>query len=124
MEISLGGLVLECLSGRLGFAVAGGGFLVDHGDCRRGSWATVTLAAGERLAIRPGLWGSWCYLALAGRLQVPTWLCSASTHALSGFGGGRLVAGRQLEVADAGPASRAKFPVRSSPAPGRGSASP
>ncbi|MDO5371400.1 biotin-dependent carboxyltransferase family protein [Paracoccus sp. (in: a-proteobacteria)] len=101
IEISLGGLALDCLSGTVSFAVAGGGFIVDHGGQRRGSWGVATLRGGERLAIRPGFWGSWCYLALAGALQVPRWLGSASTHALSGLGGGRLSPGQRLVVADA-----------------------
>lgn len=101
IQISLGGLVLDCLSGTVSFAVAGGGFIVDHHGQRRGSWSVATLRPGERLAIRPGFWGSWCYLALAGALQVPRWLGSASTHALSGLGGGRLATGQRLVVADA-----------------------
>lgn len=97
IEVSLGGLVLECRSGEVGFAVAGGGFIVEHRG-RGGSWRVATLRAGERLAIRPGPWGSWCYLAFAGALQVPNWLNSAATHALSGLGGGRLAAGAELTV--------------------------
>lgn len=100
VEVSLGGLVLECLSGEVGFAVAGGGFIVEHRD-KGGSWMRATLRAGERLAIRPGPWGSWCYLAFAGALEVPKWLNSAATHALSGLGGGRLAAGMTLTVAGA-----------------------
>lgn len=110
VEVSLGGLVLECLSGRLGFAVAGGGFVVDRDGRKGGSWTRATLAAGERLSIRPGPWGSWCYLALAGRLQSPAWLGSASTHALSGLGGGRLSAGGQLHVAGARPCEPGRIP--------------
>lgn len=98
IEVSLGGLVLDCLSGQVGFAVAGGSFIVDHDEDRRLSWSKAVLKAGQSLTIRPGFWGSWCYLALAGDLQVPQWLGSAATHALSGFGGGRLVAGSKLEV--------------------------
>lgn len=101
IEISMGGLVLECASGAVTFAVAGGGFVVEHGGRRAGSWSVATLRAGERLAIRPGHWGSWTYLAFAGRLDAQGWLGSLSTHALSGFGGGRLVAGQRLAVADA-----------------------
>lgn len=101
IEISMGGLMLECLSGSVGFAVAGGGFIIDHADMRRGSWSMDTLRAGEKLTIRPGPWGSWCYLTFAGALQCPQWLGSASTHALSGFGGGRLNAGQHLHIADA-----------------------
>ncbi|GGH53434.1 allophanate hydrolase [Frigidibacter albus] len=101
IEVSLGGLVLECLSGEVGYAVAGGGFILDHAGVRRGSWTVATLRAGEKLAIRPGPWGSWCYLAFAGTLQVPRWLGSASTHAMSGFGGGRLGAGQRLHITGA-----------------------
>lgn len=101
IEISMGGLVLQCISGTVSFAVAGGGFIVEHAGASRGSWTVATLRAGEKLAIRPGHWGSWCYLALAGQFQAPRWLGSASTHAMSGFGGGRLQAGMRLIIADA-----------------------
>lgn len=101
IEISMGGLVLECLSGTVTFAVAGGGFVVEHGGRRAGSWSVATLRAGERLAIRPGHWGNWTYLAFAGRLDARGWLGSLSTHVISGLGGGRLVAGQTLTVAGA-----------------------
>ena len=101
IEISMGGLVLECLAGIVTFAVAGGGFIVEHGSARASSWTIASIRAGERLSIRPGPWGSWTYLAFAGRLEVGSWLGSVSTHALSGFGGGRLEAGQKLTVADA-----------------------
>ncbi|SMO60551.1 biotin-dependent carboxyltransferase family protein [Paracoccus laeviglucosivorans] len=106
VEVSLGGLALECVSGTVSFAVAGGGFIVEHAGSRRSSWSIATLRAGEKLTIRPGPWGSWCYLAFAGRLQSQQWLGSAATHAISGFGGGRLTAGARLSIAD--PARHAK----------------
>lgn len=101
IEVSLGGLMLECLSGIVSFAVAGGGFIVDHAGQKRGSWTIANLTAGEKLAIRPGPWGSWCYLALAGTLQTDRWLGSASTHIMSGLGGGKLTSGMKLAVTDA-----------------------
>jgi biotin-dependent carboxylase-like uncharacterized protein len=101
IEISLGGLVLECMAGAVTFAVAGGGFLLDHAGRKTGSWAIATLRAGERLTIRPGPWGSWTYLAFAGTLTAEGWLGSVSTHTLSGLGGGRLASGQRLSVADA-----------------------
>ncbi|PWL17631.1 allophanate hydrolase [Falsochrobactrum shanghaiense] len=101
IEISMGGLMLQCDGGAVTFAVAGGGFVVDHAGQKRGSWMIATLHEGQKLAIRPGHWGSWCYLAFAGRLESDEWLGSAATHAMSGFGGGRLMAGRQLTIADA-----------------------
>lgn len=110
IEVSLGGLVLECLSGSLGLAVAGGGFITDHAGRRGGSWQVATLHAGERLAIRPGHWGSWCYLAFAGSLECEGWLGSASTHALSGLGGGRITTGQHLRIRDAQPRPRRAIP--------------
>lgn len=117
IEVSMGGLVLECRSGAVGFAVAGGGFILDHAGQRRGSWQVATLRAGEVLTIRPGHWGSWCHLALAGQLQGPEFqaaefLGSLSTHAISNLGGGRLVAGQCLHLA-----STRKQPDRDLPCP-------
>jgi biotin-dependent carboxylase-like uncharacterized protein len=101
IEISLGGLSLQCLSGRIDFAVAGGGFIVEHHGEKRGSWRVATLKAGDTLIIRPGHWGSLCYLAFAGTMEVEKWLDSASTHAMSGLGGGRIDPGQRLAIANA-----------------------
>lgn len=101
IEISRGGLTLDCVAGQVTVAVAGGGFILNHTDQRLGSWAVLTLGKGDRLVIRPGPWGSWTYLAFAGRLQAPAWLGSQATHALSGYGGGILTAGQMLTVEDA-----------------------
>lgn len=100
IEVSLGGLSLSCISGTVSFAVAGGGFILDHAGVKRGSWTIATLRPGEKLTIRPGPWGSWCYLSFAGVLQSQHWLGSVATHALSGFGGGRLAAGQTLTIFD------------------------
>jgi allophanate hydrolase len=99
--VSLGGLVLDCLEGDLSLALAGGAFAADIGGARLAPWTVAGLRAGQRLTIRAGDWGSWACLALAGDLVVPRWLGSASTHAPSGLGGGRLRAGDRLEVARA-----------------------
>ena len=101
IEVSIAGLALECLAGAVTFAVAGGGFVVEHAGRKTGSWTIATIRAGERLVIRPGPWGSWTYLAFAGRLMAERWLGSASTHALSGFGGGHLASGQRLTILDA-----------------------
>lgn len=101
LEVSLGGLSLACLDGALTVAVAGGGFILQTGGQKRGSWAVLTLRAGDVLTLRRGPWGSWTYLALAGRIVAPDWLGSLATHASSGFGGGRLATGQTLEIADA-----------------------
>lgn len=100
IEVSLGGLSLVCRSGAVSFSVAGGGFILEHAGKKRGSWTVATLRAGEKLTIRPGPWGSWCYLAFAGDLQAEPWLGSVSTHALSGKGGGRIATGSLWTVSN------------------------
>lgn len=98
VEISLGGLTLECLEGALDVAVVGGGFRVALDSRAAPSWTVLRLEPGRRLSIRPGAWGSWAYLAFAGRLVARDWLGSRATHALSGLGGGAVAAGRELEI--------------------------
>jgi allophanate hydrolase len=99
IEVSLGGLSVACDGGRLPFALAGGGFIADHAGRLGGSWQVGTLEPGETLTIRPGPWGSWCYLALPGGVAANRWLGSAATHAASGLGGGRVTASGVLEPA-------------------------
>lgn len=98
VEVSRGGLVLDCLSGAVSLAVTGGGFIVELGGVRAGSWVLTTIRAGQRLVIRPGHWGSWAYLAFAGALVSPNWLGHAATHSMSGLGGGKLTAGQEILV--------------------------
>jgi biotin-dependent carboxylase-like uncharacterized protein len=101
IEVSRGGLTLDCLSGRVTLAAAGGGFILDIDGARQGSWTVFTIMAGQQLTIRPGPWGSWTCLAFAGRLDAPVWLGSQSTHAQSGLGGGRVVTGQEIRIDDA-----------------------
>lgn len=103
IEVSVGGLVLECVSGATSVAVAGGAFVVDHDGARRPPWAVSTIRAGERIAIRAGEWGSWASVAFAGDLVVPRWLGHTATHTMSGFGGGSLASGQTLDVVGARP---------------------
>lgn len=101
IEVSRGGLTLSCSEGAVTLAIAGGGFIVEAAGGPLGSWHVLTLRQGERLVIRPGPWGSWCYVAFAGALRIGAWLGSASTHALSGLGGGVIRTGQELEIAEA-----------------------
>lgn len=101
IEVSLGGLTLDCLEGAVTLAVVGGGFIVQKGAQRAGAWQILSLRAGERLVIRPGPWGSWTYLAFAGQIVAPLWLGSSATHGPSGLGGGPLVAGQELRIENA-----------------------
>ena len=105
IEISHGGIVLRCTEGRVGFALAGGDFTAIVDGVARGGWTTGVLSTGSRLVIRDGMAGNWATLGLAGVINCPSWLNSAATLALSGLGGGRLVAGDTVvidarEVAD------------------------
>lgn len=110
IEISPGGLTLELTGAPLRMALAGGGFVAGVEGAKFGSNTAFSMHPGQRLTIRPGPWGSWCVLAVAGRLQVAEWLGSAATHAASGFGGGALVPGRVLTVSDARPGPVAPWP--------------
>jgi biotin-dependent carboxylase-like uncharacterized protein len=101
IEISMGGLTLECIEGEVTFAVAGGGFRVAVDETSLGSWNVATIRAGARLAVKPGPWGSWTYLAFAGALAAKRWFDSAATHGPTGLGGGRLVRGDRIVVEDA-----------------------
>lgn len=101
IEVSAGGLVVELISGAVTLACAGGGFVLDLGGRRLGSWSVVTLNAGDRLAIRPGPWGMWTYLAVAGQLPAETWLGAQATLSTAGMGGGRLVAGAEMTLTGA-----------------------
>jgi len=114
IEISLGGLGLDCVSGSVALALTGGGFLCQIDGAKHHAWGVFTLAAGQRLTIRPGFWGSWAYLAIAGRLQAPVWLGSVATHAPSGLGGGVLRAGDTLHIAQTEMPGR---PARALPCP-------
>jgi biotin-dependent carboxylase-like uncharacterized protein len=101
IEISMGGLTLECIEGEVTFAVAGGGFQVALDETSFGSWNVATIRAGARLAVKPGPWGSWTYLAFAGALASKQWFNSAATHGPTGLGGGRLVRGDRIVVEEA-----------------------
>lgn len=111
IEVSRGGLVLDCLAGGTTIAVAGGGFIVEVAGRRFGSWSVISVASGDRLVIRPGPWGSWTYLAFAGRVESPVWLGSQSTHGPSGFGGGMLRAGQVIRIDDAIPCVTQQGPI-------------
>jgi biotin-dependent carboxylase-like uncharacterized protein len=101
IEISMGGLTLECVEGAVTFAIAGGGFRIAVDQTAFGSWNVATIGAGSRLVIKPGHWGSWTYLAFAGHLQSKRWFDSAATHGPTGLGGGRLKAGDRFVVNNA-----------------------
>ena len=100
IEISLGGLILQCHEGSITLAITGGDFLIEYQGQKISSWTVLTLQKGERLSVRAGKSGSWAYLAFSGKLNVKDWLNSSSTHSTSGFGGGVLKTGQKFTLTD------------------------
>ena len=101
IEISLGGLILQCHEGSITLAITGGDFLIEYQGQKISSWTVLTIQKGERLSVRAGKSGSWAYLAFSGKLNVKDWLNSSSTHSTSGFGGGVLKTGQKFKLTDA-----------------------
>jgi len=101
IEVSLGGIVLECVEGAASVAVTGGDFRTTCAGRDSAGWGVHTLQTGDKISIRAGVWGSWAYLAFAGHVEAAQWLGASATHALSGFGGGALSAGDTFDVHDA-----------------------
>lgn len=101
VEVSMGGIALGCAEAPVTVAIAGGGFSVDQSGRKHAPWTVLTLQPGDKLTLRPGDWGSWCYLAVSGRLDAATWLGHTATHSMSGFGGGAIATGASIAVQDA-----------------------
>jgi len=87
IEISLGGITLNCLEGSVSFAIVGGKFSAVLNNNPLPPWSMFTMNPGDSLTVRPGEWGSWCYLAFAGQLDANRWLDSYSVHLKSGVCG-------------------------------------
>lgn len=115
IEVSFGGLELAAEDATIGLAVAGGEFELRLDGREMPSACLAPLEPGSSLSIRPGRSGSWCYVAVAGRFDLPPVLGSLATHLRSRIGGleGRaLRAGDSLPLADLRPppaAARAIF---------------
>lgn len=121
IEVSRAGLALEVVSGSVTVATTGGDVAVRLGGRAVPHWNAVTLRTGDRLSIRQGDWGSWSYLAFAGRIAVSTWLGHTATHSTSGLGGGALTAGTEFDVINASvvPEREGGIPVPAGSAPTR-----
>jgi allophanate hydrolase len=100
IEVSLGGATLEVESGTITVAVTGADFEVEHDGASVSPWTAFTVRVGQRLRIGAGRSGSWAYLALAGEIEAIRWLDHTATHSQSGLGGGALVPGSDVSVAD------------------------
>ena len=97
IEVSVGGIELTAESGSLTIAIAGGDFALSLDGRPLPPAVVLNLEEGAVLKIRAGSRGSWCYLAVAGRLVLPKVLGSHATHTRTGFGG---VNGRAIIAGD------------------------
>lgn len=98
VEVSLGGAALAVEDGELSVAVVGGDFRLIYAGREFATPAMIRLVPQTALTIRGGSDGAWCYVAVAGRLDVTATLGSVSTHVRSGIGG---LEGRALAAGDA-----------------------
>ena len=71
LEVSVGGIEVTAESAPLHVAVAGAEFALSLDGGPLPPAVVLTLGQGAVLKIRAGSKGSWCYLAIAGRLNVP-----------------------------------------------------
>lgn len=116
IEVSLGGVELAAEGGPVQLAVAGGAFSVASDGRALPPAVMLPLEPGVALSIRAGVAGAWCYVAVAGRIDLAPVLGSLSTHTRSGLGGlGRgLAPGDRLPIAEArraaGPAAALDAP--------------
>jgi biotin-dependent carboxylase-like uncharacterized protein len=78
-------------------AFSGSDFCASVDDRVLPPWQSHRVRAGERVAVRGTREGARCYLCIGGRIDVPPFLGSASTHLLSGLGGWH---GRALRKGD------------------------
>ncbi|MDA5094123.1 biotin-dependent carboxyltransferase family protein [Aliiroseovarius sp. KMU-50] len=121
IEISMGGLLLECLEGEVSIALTGGEFNLTLDGTTQPGWTICTVSAGQKLSIRPGPSGSWAYLAFAGNLVTDQWLGHSATHSTSGFGGGALASGQDIVVRESKVREEREGPIQRPdflPAPG------
>ena len=78
-------------------ALAGSDFCASADDRPLAPWQSHRIRGGERVAVRATRDGARCYLCIGGKIDVPPFLGSASTHLLSGLGG---LHGRALRQGD------------------------
>jgi 5-oxoprolinase (ATP-hydrolysing) subunit C len=96
IEVSLGGIELAA-DVAVSLAIVGGAFRIELDRRPLPSAAIATLEPGQKLAVRPGDAGAWCYVAVAGRIDVAQTLGSTATHTRSALGG---LCGRALAAGD------------------------
>ena len=87
IEVSLGGVELTVQGSPLTLAVAGGSFDISLDGSKLPPATLVRVGVDQKLLVRAGESGAWCYIAVAGQFDLPSTLGSFSTHTRSGIGG-------------------------------------
>lgn len=108
IEVSLGGLSLSVAEAAVDVSLVGGGFRIDCDGRPLPAATALTLRPEARLTIRAGSAGAWCYLAVAGHIDVAPVLGSTATHTRSGLGG---LDGRALRAGDTLPVARPRATI-------------
>ena len=97
IEVSMGGIEVVAEGGAVAVACAGGIFDIATEGLKLPETVRLDLVPGQKLSVRAGAGGAWCYLAVAAEIALPRYLGSLSTHTRSGLGG---LEGRMLEAGD------------------------
>jgi antagonist of KipI len=111
-ERGMAALEMTLIGGRFRFpegaavALAGSDFSAQVDRCSIALWTAHSISPGGTLTLGATLTGARCYLAVAGGIQVDSFLGSSSTHLLSGLGGFDGRALRKGDVLEIGPAGR------------------
>jgi biotin-dependent carboxylase-like uncharacterized protein len=98
IEIDVQGIALACTSGAVDLALTGGDFALQLDGNAAGGWCLAGLRQGQAIDITIHRWGSWCYLAFAGKIETAAWLGSQSVNPGWSISGSRLKAGDEIRV--------------------------
>lgn len=105
IEVTIGGIELEVSGGPVTLAYAGPGFVISRNGSPLPACGRVSLATADRLAVKAGPSGTWCYIAPAARFDLVPVMGSLSTHTRSEIGG---FEGRMLQSGDLLPFSEVR----------------
>ncbi len=93
LEATFGGVSLH-FNSEMKVAVCGAEAMIDVDGYQMPTWETIIVPAGSTLSVAAPSSGLYCYVAIAGGIDVPVVLGSRSTHIASEIGGykGRILA--------------------------------